>query len=160
MARTSRERSPVQTKPVIPGLDRIYAALEPLSLPLLRFVAGIWFVPHGMQKLFGTFGGGGISGTASFLEKVGYGMPTTWATIIALLEFLGGIALAIGFLTRPVALALFVFMVNAAIFHSSNGFFWTDLGFEYPALWGIVMLTFLIRGGGNLSVDRALGREF
>jgi putative oxidoreductase len=41
-----------------------------------------------------------------------------------------------------------------------NGFFWTNKGFEYPLMWGIAALFFLIRGGGAYSVDRAIGREF
>lgn len=159
MAETTYRADRSQSRLFIPALGGIYAALEPYSLPLLRFCAGLWFVPHGMQKLFGAFGGGGIAGTAGFLESVGYSMPTFWTVIIALLEFFGGLALAVGFLTRPVALAFFIFMVNAAIFHSSNGFFWTDAGLEYPALWAVVALVFVIRGGGNLSVDRAWGRE-
>jgi putative oxidoreductase len=152
---TRRERSEL----FIPALGGVYAALEPYSLPMLRFAAGLWFVPHGMQKLFGAFGGGGLAGTAGFLESVGYGMPMFWATTIALLEFFGGLALAVGFLTRAVALAFFIFMINATIFHWGNGFFWTDAGWEYPALWAVVSLVFVIRGGGELSVDRAWGRE-
>lgn len=159
MAETTYSTERAHSRLFIPALGGVYAALEPYSLPLLRVAAGLWFVPHGMQKLFGAFGGGGISGTAGFLGNVGYTMPVFWATVIAFLEFFGGLALAVGLLTRPVALAFFIFMVNAAIFHSANGFFWTNAGLEYPALWAIVALVFVIRGGGYLSVDRAWGRE-
>ena len=51
-------------------------------------------------------------------------------------------------------------MVAAFVTHLPNGFFWTNRGFEFPLMWGIAALFFLIRGGGPLSVDRALGREF
>jgi putative oxidoreductase len=43
--------------------------------------------------------------------------------------------------------------------HLPNGFFWTSGGFEYPLLWGIVALYFVVRGGGRYSVDTAIGRE-
>ena len=44
--------------------------------------------------------------------------------------------------------------------HWPNGFFWTDKGFEYPLMWGIVALAFVILGGGRYSVDALIGREF
>ena len=160
MAETTYDSRKARSELFVPALGGVYSALEPYSMTLLRVAAGLWFVPHGMQKLFGAFGGGGISGRAGFLESVGYSMPMVWATMIALLEFFGGLALAIGFLTRPVALAFFIFMVNATIFHWSNGFFWTAGGWEYPALWAVVSLVFVIRGGGELSIDRAWGRKF
>jgi uncharacterized membrane protein YphA (DoxX/SURF4 family) len=42
-----------------------------LALLVLRLVVGLGFAAHGMQKLFGTFGGGGIAGTGGFFEQVG-----------------------------------------------------------------------------------------
>jgi putative oxidoreductase len=86
-------------------------------------------------------------------------MPATWATLIALIEFFGGLCLALGLFTRPVAIAIFIFLVNAALFHSAFGFFWTDKGFEYPMLWAVAALFFAIKGGGPLSLDRKIGRE-
>jgi uncharacterized membrane protein YphA (DoxX/SURF4 family) len=50
-------------------------------------------------------------------------------------------------------------MINAVWFTSAKGFFWTQGGLEYSLLIGVVALVFLIRGGGNFSVDHALGRE-
>ena len=44
--------------------------------------------------------------------------------------------------------------------HLPNGFFWTKGGYEYPLLWAILCAAIAVRGGGALSVDRALGKEF
>ncbi len=44
--------------------------------------------------------------------------------------------------------------------HLPIGFFWTGRGLEYPLMWTVLMLAIAARGGGRLSVDRALGREF
>ena len=44
--------------------------------------------------------------------------------------------------------------------HLPAGFFWTSGGYEYPLLWGIVALSFAIRGGGRYSVDHYIGKEF
>jgi putative oxidoreductase len=43
--------------------------------------------------------------------------------------------------------------------HLPAGFFWTDGGYECPLLWGIVALSYAIRGGGRYSVDTLIGRE-
>ena len=67
--------------------------------------------------------------------------------------------MALGLFTRPAAAAIAVFMANAVLFHLPNGFFWSKGGFEYPLLWGIVALSFAIRGGGRYSLDAKLGRE-
>jgi putative oxidoreductase len=41
-----------------------------------------------------------------------------------------------------------------------DGWFWNKMGFEYPAMWAIGALYFLINGGGLISIDRLLGFEF
>jgi putative oxidoreductase len=81
MAETTYDSRKARSELFVPALGGVYSALEPYSMTLLRVAAGLWFVPHGMQKLFGAFGGGGISGTAGFLESVGYSMPMVWATL-------------------------------------------------------------------------------
>jgi putative oxidoreductase len=98
---------------------------------------------------------------SSSIVKWGLPAPLAWGYWIAILEFAGGIMLAIGFLTRPVAFLVAVEMAVAVIgVHLPNGFFWTAKGFEYPLLWGLLALAIAIRGGDRLSVDRALGAEF
>lgn len=144
---------------VVPALGGLYAALSRLTWPMLRVTTGLLLVPHGAQKLFGAFGGYGIAGTGQFLESVGYTPGWLWALLIGLVELVGGLLLAAGFLTRLAAAAITVFMANAILFHLPNGFFWTNGGFEYPLLWTVAALAFVIRGGGELSVDRSLGRE-
>jgi putative oxidoreductase len=83
-----------------------------------------------------------------------------WAYFIGGLEFFGAILLAIGLLTRPVALLLFIEMVVIVFgVHLPLGYFWTGRGFEYPLLLGLLCLAIFFRGGERLSVDRLLGRE-
>jgi putative oxidoreductase len=144
---------------VVPALGGIYAKLSGLAWPLLRVTTGLLLVPHGAQKLFGAFGGYGIAGTGQFLESVGYAPGWLWALLIGLVEFVGGLMLAAGLATRLVAAAVALFMANAVLFHLPNGFFWSNGGFEYPLLWAVAALIFVIRGGGELSVDKRLGRE-
>jgi putative oxidoreductase len=40
-----------------------------------------------------------------------------------------------------------------------NGFYWNDGGLEYPLMWAVVTLVFLVKGGGKLSVDNLLGKS-
>jgi putative oxidoreductase len=75
-------------------------------------------------------------------------------------ELVGGICLAIGFLTRPVAVPIFLFLITAVSYHMKNGFYWDQAGFEYPLMWAAVVLVFLIKGGGRASVDSMLRKSF
>ncbi len=143
----------------VPALGRLYAALSPLTLPLLRVAAGLLLMPHGAQKLFGALGGYGLSGTGQFFESIGYSPGVLWAMVVGSVEFFGGLALALGFATRIVATLAFVVLINAFLFHLPNGPFVGSGGFELALLWAAATLVFAVRGGGRLSVDRALGRE-
>jgi putative oxidoreductase len=117
-------------------------------------------VPHGAQKLFGWFGGSGVEATGQFFAAK-LGLPASLALVAGVIEFFGGLALAAGVLTRPVAALVFGLMAVAAVqVHLPAGFFWTDGGYEYPLLWSIVALSYVIRGGGRYSVDALVAREF
>jgi len=146
-------------KPVIPALSPLYAALAPLGTPLVRVAAGLFLMPHGSQKLFGWFGGYGIEATGQFFASK-LGLPPAMALLAGLIEFFGGLALALGLFTR-VAAGLVVGMMAVAVVsvHLPAGFFWTSGGWEYPALWGLVALAYVFQGGGRYSVDALIGRE-
>lgn len=144
-------------------MDPIYEGLANYAYPLLRVMMGLIFIPHGMQKLFGVFGAFPMTGYVGFFNKfLGPTFGTSgWVYYIGCLEFFGGIALAIGLLTRLVALQFVAFMAVAAILVNSEvGWFWTKGGTEVSLSWGIVCLCILIRGGGAMSVDRRIGKEF
>ena len=80
------------------------------------------------------------------------------AVILILLETVGGLCVALGFLTRFFAVAIAVEMaVIVALYFPKFG--WTGPGYEYPLMWGLVMLAIALRGGGPYSIDRRLGRE-
>jgi putative oxidoreductase len=146
-------------KPVVPAFGAIADALSPFAEPLVRITAGLLLVPHGAQKLFGWFGGYGVEATGQFFAAK-LGLPPSLALLAGLIEFFGGLMLAAGLLTRPVAALVFGLMAVAVVaVHLPVGFFWTAGGFEYPLLWGVVALFFAVRGGGRYSLDRLIGRE-
>ena len=101
----------------------MWSRLSRMYIPRSRHTAGRWcglppgffFLPHGMQKLFG-FWGGDIAKTAEGFAKQGLNPSLFWAYYIGSLEFFGGICLILGLLTRPVA-ALFVGFMFVAAFH-------------------------------------------
>lgn len=146
---------------IIPALGRIHERTRPFAWALIRFFAGIMLMPHGAQKLFGAFDGGGLTGTSQMLEKMGLEPALPLALLAGCTEFFGGFLVAIGLLTRPAAAACFILLMVAVLHvHLPNGFFVTQGGYEYALLWAIVMLGIMLRGGGPLSVDHAIGREF
>jgi putative oxidoreductase len=154
--------STTETRAIIPALAPLHKGLAPLAYPLIRVVAGLFLMPHGAQKLFGWFGGYGLQGTGGFFaENLGLEPGVFWAALAGGTEFFGGLLIALGLLTRPAAVAVAIFMAVAVVkVHLINGFFWTDSGYEYPAMWGLIALAIAFRGGGEMSLDRALGREF
>ena len=110
------------------------AGWAPLAL---RVPVGIIFAAHGAQKLFGWFGGYGLTGTAQWMESIGLAPGVLMVLLAGGAEFFGGLALIAGLLVRPAALALSVAML-VAIFtvHISHGLFMSNNGYEFAlACW-------------------------
>lgn len=127
------------------------ARYEEITLALLRLVAGFLFWQHGAQKLLGALGGfGGTPGArAPVASQMG---------VAGLLEFFGGLLLALGLFTRPVAFVL-AGMMAVAYFqgHAPNGF-WPLLNKgELAVLYCFVFLYLSSRGGGRYSIDGMRG---
>jgi putative oxidoreductase len=143
----------------VPALSGIYRAANEYAEPILRIGLGAVLIPHGCQKLFGIFGGMGLTDNAALFDRIGYTPGMFWGTLVGCTELIGGILLVLGLFTRFAAAAVLIFMVVAVQFTSAKGFFWNAGGFEYPLLIGICALFFLIRGGGHCSLDGMIGRE-
>lgn len=145
----------------IPALDGVYETFKPYMYPLLRVMMGLFYVPHGMQKLFGMFGAPPMAGYIKGFGKMGpFWEHAGWVYYIGSLEFFGGILLAIGLFTRVVAIQFVCFMAMATfVANAPRGWFWTGGGSEAPLSWGIVCLVILVYGAGRYSVDRAIGKE-
>lgn len=144
----------------VPALAPVYATVRGYGYPLIRIITGLCLIPHGAQKLFEWFGGNRVA-TAGLFSKVGLEPAMALTYLVGAVEFIGGILIIIGFLTRPAA-ALIVMIMAVAVLkvHLGNGFFWTKLGYEYPLFWGVVALGLVFSGSGKLSVDDKLGKEF
>jgi len=124
-----------------------------IALFLLRFSMGILFVAHGSQKVFGAFGGGGISNFSAMLSGLGFNPPLFWAYLAGYVELLGGLFLLAGFLTRTSAALLFILIIVATLkVHLTKGFFLSNGGFEYNFVITCVLLAILIAGPGKFSL--------
>ena len=146
-------------RPILPFLAPVWDALTEPAYALLRFSAGAFLVPHGLWKLFGITGS--QTEMAAFFAAIG--LEPAWPIMIAvgLVETIGGVLVALGLLTRPAALAAAVTTGTAALyFHLPLGFYVDTGGVEFAGLWAIVLLYIGIRGGGAISLDRAIGRAF
>jgi putative oxidoreductase len=156
----SDTRSGTGTRAILPWAAALYRPLEPIAWPAVRVITGLNLVPHSAQKLFGALGGSGLEATAAGFAKMGYTPGVLWATLVACTEFFGGILIAIGLLTRPAAVAATIFLATAVVQHMANGFFVGNGGYEYALMWAVLAAAIAVRGGGGLSIDRAIGREF
>ena len=125
----------------------------------LRFALGAVMIAHGSQKLFGWFGGHGISATIEGFSHMGLNPPAFWAWVVIIAEFFGGLGLVGGLLLRLSALGIAIDMLVAILkVHLKNGFFAMNGGFEYPMALMAAALALLILGAGDYSLDALIGR--
>jgi putative oxidoreductase len=119
---------------------------------VLRVGAGLLFMAHGAQKLFGWFGGfGGVEGaTAPLVSQFG---------VAGILELVGGGLIALGMLTRPVAFLLAIEMVVAYFqVHAPRGPWPLVNEGELALLYFLVFQFLLGNGAGPFSVDASYRR--
>jgi putative oxidoreductase len=129
---------------------------------VLRLALGYVFFFHGMQKLTTMFGGYGYTGTMGFFTQK-LGVPAVFAFLAIMAEGLGWVGLITGLLTRIAAFGITVNMIVAVkMLHFQNGIFMNWFGnqkgegYEYHILAIAIGIALMIKGGGALSVDRAL----
>ncbi len=156
-----------KSKLIVPGLAGIYDGLADYAYSLLRFSCGALLVTGGWVKIIGgsvakyNEAGALIGGAAGYMAKLNFPIPEVLAWYVGILELVGGVMLAIGLLTRLVAIQVVVFMFVAAfVVHSQIAWFWTNRGMEMPLLWLAVAIVIFARGGGKWSVDGSMSKEF
>lgn len=124
-----------------------------ISMFIVRLIIGIIFTAHGAQKLFGMFNGIGLDGTAKMVEGLGLTHPYFIASVWACIEFLGGIFLILGILSRWSATAIVIVMLlRLWKINFAYGFFIQEGGIEYNLLVITACLPLILLGGGSWSV--------
>src|SRR6266568_637014 len=128
-----------------------------LGILLVHVLFGAAIATHGAQKLFGSFGGYGLKGTGGFFETLGFRPGVPFAALAGLGELIGGLLLALGFLTPIGASAVLATMIVAMVsVHLKNGFFAASNGIEIPFLYAAAALGLAVTGGGAYSLDALL----
>jgi putative oxidoreductase len=124
-----------------------------LALLILRVAAGGFLLPHALGKLFGWFGGPGLSGFAAELR--GFGLPSAapLPLLLAGLQVLSGMAVLLGWQTRIAALAAAAFIGFTVLLAVPKGWFWMRAGAEYPLMWTLVLLAIALAGPGAWALD-------
>ena len=129
-----------------------------LSLLILQLAVGLTFAAHGAQKVFGWWGGPGLTGWQGAMAHMGFRPAPLFALVSAGAELVGGLMLAVGFLTPFVAAVLVAqTVVIIGQVHWSNGFFNQKSGIEFPLLLGVGAAAVGLGGPSAVSVDAALG---
>ena len=126
------------------------APVGDITLLIARIILGVILFAHGIQKLIIV----GFAKTFEQFEAMGIPLAIASSAFVTVVEFVGGLLLILGALTRIVVSLHIVVMVGAAIFvHASRGLFAQDGGWELVAVIAACELTFATFGAGRYSVD-------
>ncbi|MEO8744591.1 MAG: DoxX family protein [Candidatus Dormiibacterota bacterium] len=129
-----------------------------VGLLVLRLVIGLMVAAHGGQKVFGWWGGPGMTGWTAGMTRMRIRPPVPWAWASALSELLGGLALALGLLSPLGNFAIVAAMLVAiALVHWPNGFWNGKRGYEFNLALIAAAVALALTGPGPYSVDGLLG---
>lgn len=129
-----------------------------LGLLILRLVVGGTLGVHGLQKVFGLFGGPGIDQFARVLGDQGYTSQTTILSWVGgITEIAGGGLLVLGLFTPAAAAALLAVTANAVYLKYIGGeqYFLgaNNTGYEYHVALAGASLALLFTGPGGAAID-------
>ena len=124
------------------------------GLLVIRVVLGALMAAHGSQKLFGWFGGYGLTGTGGFFEALGFRPGRLFAALAGFAETFGGLLFAVGFLAPWASMAIIsVMLVAIGSVHWGNGLFAMSNGVEVPLLYAAAAAGVALTGPGAYSLD-------
>jgi len=127
-------------------LEKIFGSGGAWGPFILRMGVGAFSIIHGTQKLFGTFGGSGLQEFSGVCSAIGLKPPDVWAITIAIIQFLGGIFLVFGIMTRLAVLLVGIIIVVMI----AGGVILVDI--EYQIVLIASCLSLLFTGGGRAAL--------
>lgn len=115
---------------------------------VLRLSLGAVLLAHGLWLKFFVFG---LGGTMGFFGSIGY--PPMLGAVVAIGESLAGLALVLGVLVRPAALAMLPVMLGATLQHAGNGWLFSANGggWEFPAFLTATLVVQALLGAGSFA---------
>lgn len=129
-----------------------------LGLLLLRLAVGGVFVAHGVQHVFGLWGGVGLPGLSTALTTFGFRNVNVLVWVTALTELVGGAAVVLGLFTPLAATGLLALMINAVLLKAGNGFFISGPpgagSVELEVVLGLAAAALVLTGAGRIALDR------
>jgi putative oxidoreductase len=132
-----------------PGLAGLYESIAPYSYVLIRVCAGAFIMYQGYAKLF--FGFAPFVAT-NLLTPMGLPFPQVLAYGLGIVQLLGGAALIVGLLTRPIALLFAIEMIFSII--------WRYPGIKFQLIMLLIYVVIFFRGAERWSLDWMIGKEF
>ncbi len=128
-----------------------------LGALFLRVPVGLILAGHGAQKLFGWFGGYGLEATGQWMGSIGLAPGLIMALLAGTAEFVGGIALIAGLVTRAAAaVSAITMLVALLVVHAGNGFFLSGNGIEFALALLAASISLTFTGGGRYALDNLL----
>src|SRR6185312_11131176 len=130
-----------------------------LGLLLLRVGLGVVLGAHGLQKLFGWWGGSGVAGFKNSLSDVGYQHADILAYVSAGGEAVAGALLILGLFTPIAAAGALAFLINGLLAsvsarpHSRTFSFFLPEGHEYQISLIVMAAAVVLCGPGRYGVD-------
>lgn len=125
-----------------------------IALLGLRTILATVFIYHGSQKLFGWFGGYGLTATGQYMESIGIPFGTLSAFLAGSTEFFGGILLLAGVLVPLVSIPMVVTMLVASFVAHGGGFNAQTGGMEYPLTLAVNLAALGLLGAGDWTLER------
>ena len=116
-----------------------------------RVALGLLFIAHGWPKVKD------LKKPIGFVKGTGWPGGAAFAILFSLLEFFGGIALVLGFLTQPVAVLFVLEMIATTIFSKTKLNKKFALGYELDVVYAAFALVLAFLGPGAWSLDRLIG---
>ncbi|AFM16627.1 putative membrane protein [Mycolicibacterium chubuense NBB4] len=143
--------------------DRDRRGTQDLGLLLLRVAVGVLLIAHGLQKLFGWWGGPGLGGFRDYLAEVGFRYADILSYVAAGGQVVAGVLLVLGLFTPVAAAGALAYLVTAVLAEAMEAHndarlssFLTD-GHEYEVVLVAVVAAIVLIGPGRYGLDAGRG---
>jgi putative oxidoreductase len=155
------EIEPDEDSEILPAVGR--RGTQHLGLLILRVGLGVVLGAHGLQKLFGWWGGAGLSGFKNSLSDAGYQHADVLSYVSAGGEVVAGVLLVLGLFTPVAAAGALAFLINGLLAtisarpHSSTFSYFLPDGHEYQITLIVLAVAVILSGPGRYGLDAGRG---